>query len=318
MRTILITSAVEKEGKSTTAANLAIAEARAGRRVALVDLDLRVPYIDRFFGLVHAQGVTDVALGNATLENALHTDRSRYRARPRRATPVCPNRTATPAEHGLARRSRRRPTATRSGRVRRQQAARRDPPPAARELRPRDHRHAAPASRRRRDDAVDASRRAPDRHPAQRHPPPDALGAAPPARDRARREARLRRHRLARRPERQLRLRLRLRRLRLLRAEAGRQDDARRNPIRAHRRAATRPSGSESARAGRARHLASRTPRRTAGRTISSEDARQRAHARADPQAALREDAPARLGDQARARGRRRRRPYARLLARAS
>ena len=56
MRTILITSAVEKEGKSTTAANLAIAEARAGRRVALVDLDLRVPYIDRFFGLMHAAG----------------------------------------------------------------------------------------------------------------------------------------------------------------------------------------------------------------------------------------------------------------------
>ena len=71
MRTVLITSAVAKEGKSTTAANLAIAEARAGRRVALVDLDLRVPFIDRFFGLVHAQGVTDVALGNTTLENAL-------------------------------------------------------------------------------------------------------------------------------------------------------------------------------------------------------------------------------------------------------
>ena len=71
MRTILITSAVQKEGKSTTAANLAVAEARAGRRVALVDLDLRVPYIDRFFGLSHALGVTDVALGNSTLENAL-------------------------------------------------------------------------------------------------------------------------------------------------------------------------------------------------------------------------------------------------------
>lgn len=71
MRTILVTSAVEKEGKSTTAANLAIAEARAGRRVALVDLDLRVPFIDRFFGLTHANGVTDVALGNTTLEAAL-------------------------------------------------------------------------------------------------------------------------------------------------------------------------------------------------------------------------------------------------------
>jgi succinoglycan biosynthesis transport protein ExoP len=70
-RTVLVTSAVEQEGKSTTAANLAIAEARSGRRVALVDLDLRVPYLDRFFGLLHAEGITDVALGSVTLESAL-------------------------------------------------------------------------------------------------------------------------------------------------------------------------------------------------------------------------------------------------------
>jgi succinoglycan biosynthesis transport protein ExoP len=70
-RTILVTSAVEREGKSTTAANLAIAEARSGRRVALVDLDLRVPYLDRFFGLLHAEGITDVALGRIPLESAL-------------------------------------------------------------------------------------------------------------------------------------------------------------------------------------------------------------------------------------------------------
>ena len=50
-RTILVTSAVEKEGKSTTAANLALAYAGTGRRVALVDLDLRRPAIGKFFGL---------------------------------------------------------------------------------------------------------------------------------------------------------------------------------------------------------------------------------------------------------------------------
>jgi succinoglycan biosynthesis transport protein ExoP len=72
VRVILVTSAIEQEGKSTTAANLAVAEARAGRRVALVDLDLRRPYQGRFFGLVHAHGITDVALGNVPLEQALH------------------------------------------------------------------------------------------------------------------------------------------------------------------------------------------------------------------------------------------------------
>ena len=71
VRTILVTSGVEKEGKSTTAANLAVAEARAGRRVALVDLDLRRPYIDRFFHLTAVEGLTDVALGRIELERAM-------------------------------------------------------------------------------------------------------------------------------------------------------------------------------------------------------------------------------------------------------
>lgn len=71
VRTLLVTSAVAQEGKSTTAANLAVAEARAGKHVLLVDLDLRAPFIDRFFRLMRAEGVTDVALGEASLEEAL-------------------------------------------------------------------------------------------------------------------------------------------------------------------------------------------------------------------------------------------------------
>jgi succinoglycan biosynthesis transport protein ExoP len=71
VRTILVTSGLEKEGKSTTAANLAVAEARAGRRAALVDLDLRRPYLDRFFRLTAAEGITDVALGRIELEKAM-------------------------------------------------------------------------------------------------------------------------------------------------------------------------------------------------------------------------------------------------------
>jgi non-specific protein-tyrosine kinase len=47
VRTVLITSAVEEEGKSTVAANLAVALARSGKRTCLVDLDLRRPYLDR-------------------------------------------------------------------------------------------------------------------------------------------------------------------------------------------------------------------------------------------------------------------------------
>ena len=70
VRTIMVTSAVEQEGKSTTIANLAVALARAGQRVVLVDLDLRRPFLDKFFGLT-GPGITQVALGHASLENAL-------------------------------------------------------------------------------------------------------------------------------------------------------------------------------------------------------------------------------------------------------
>jgi polysaccharide biosynthesis transport protein len=70
VRTIMITSALEREGKSTTVANLAVAFARAGKRVVLVDLDLRRPVLARFFDL-DGPGLTQVALGHAPLEQAL-------------------------------------------------------------------------------------------------------------------------------------------------------------------------------------------------------------------------------------------------------
>ena len=67
---IMVTSAVEQEGKSTTIANLAIALARTGQRVALVDLDLRRPFLAKFFDL-DGPGITQVALGHVPLDTAL-------------------------------------------------------------------------------------------------------------------------------------------------------------------------------------------------------------------------------------------------------
>jgi succinoglycan biosynthesis transport protein ExoP len=72
-RSIMVTSAVEEEGKSTTVSNLAVALARTGRRVVLVDLDLRRPALATFFDLNGRLGLTDIALGNADLDEALVT-----------------------------------------------------------------------------------------------------------------------------------------------------------------------------------------------------------------------------------------------------
>jgi Mrp family chromosome partitioning ATPase/capsular polysaccharide biosynthesis protein len=70
-RTIMISSSVEQEGKSTTVGNLGVALARGGRRVAIVDLDLRRPLMHRFFRVTAVPGVTDVVSGRARLADAV-------------------------------------------------------------------------------------------------------------------------------------------------------------------------------------------------------------------------------------------------------
>ena len=70
-RVILVTSALAGEGKTTVAANLAVTLVRAGRSVVLVDLDLRRPTLHGFFRLEQTPGLTNVALGELTLDEAL-------------------------------------------------------------------------------------------------------------------------------------------------------------------------------------------------------------------------------------------------------
>lgn len=68
---IQLTSAVAGEGKSTTSADLAISFARSGRRVILMDLDVRRPSIAQLFELGPGLGVTDVVLRGAAIDDAI-------------------------------------------------------------------------------------------------------------------------------------------------------------------------------------------------------------------------------------------------------
>ena len=68
---VLITSAIPGEGKTSTAANLAIVLARNGRRVLLVDGDLREPDIHTVLGVPLQPGLGEVLTGEASLEQAL-------------------------------------------------------------------------------------------------------------------------------------------------------------------------------------------------------------------------------------------------------
>lgn len=64
---LLITSANPGEGKTTTAANLAIAMAEAGKRVALLDADMRRPGVSRIFDLENERGLTSLFLDEPVL-----------------------------------------------------------------------------------------------------------------------------------------------------------------------------------------------------------------------------------------------------------
>ena len=66
MRTIVVTSAGPSEGKSLTAANLAVVLAQAGMSVILVDADLRRPVVHKIFGLQNRTGLTSWLVGQPT------------------------------------------------------------------------------------------------------------------------------------------------------------------------------------------------------------------------------------------------------------
>lgn len=58
LRSVLVTSSSRRDGKTTTAANLAITLARNGNRVLLVDLDVQHPQLHRLFNASNDQGVS--------------------------------------------------------------------------------------------------------------------------------------------------------------------------------------------------------------------------------------------------------------------
>jgi capsular exopolysaccharide synthesis family protein len=65
IRTLLVTSVGPDEGKSIVLANLAITMAETGRRIAIVDCDLRRPSLHDVFGLAAQPGLTSMVLDEA-------------------------------------------------------------------------------------------------------------------------------------------------------------------------------------------------------------------------------------------------------------
>jgi len=71
LRSMLVTSAVPREGKTTTCVNLAIGFSQVEDRVLLIDADLRRGEIHKYFGFEKDKGLADILLGEATPEEAI-------------------------------------------------------------------------------------------------------------------------------------------------------------------------------------------------------------------------------------------------------
>jgi polysaccharide biosynthesis transport protein len=70
LRAFAVTSAMPRDGKSTVAISLSITMAQSGRRVLLVDTDLRKPRLHKAFKVPPGAGVTSILAGEASLESA--------------------------------------------------------------------------------------------------------------------------------------------------------------------------------------------------------------------------------------------------------
>lgn len=71
LKNICVTSSAQAEGKTLVTANLAISYAQIGRRVLLVDADLRRPNVHRLFSLSNRRGLTTMLLNGTDQDDAM-------------------------------------------------------------------------------------------------------------------------------------------------------------------------------------------------------------------------------------------------------
>jgi capsular exopolysaccharide synthesis family protein len=73
-KSILLTSSVPSEGKTSMAMCLARVHARSGRRTLIIDCDLRRPRLHELTGIANEAGLSDILMQERTLHEVIHTD----------------------------------------------------------------------------------------------------------------------------------------------------------------------------------------------------------------------------------------------------
>ena len=72
--TLVVTSALSREGKTSIAVSLARTLALGGRKAVVVDADLRYPRVHRALGLDHGPGLADILAGGLEIDRCLQQD----------------------------------------------------------------------------------------------------------------------------------------------------------------------------------------------------------------------------------------------------
>lgn len=75
-KTVLVTSSLPNEGKSTIASSLAITQAQSGRKTLLIDADIRQPSIHEIFDVERRPGLAEYLTGQVELSDVIRSDRS--------------------------------------------------------------------------------------------------------------------------------------------------------------------------------------------------------------------------------------------------
>jgi len=91
IKSIVVTSACPMEGKSTISGNLALTFAQNGKKVIIIDCDLRKPSIHRKFNISNLCGLSEVMIGKETLDNAIQKYKSNLHILPSGKIPPNPS-----------------------------------------------------------------------------------------------------------------------------------------------------------------------------------------------------------------------------------
>lgn len=73
IKTLMVTSSIPGEGKSTIISNVAISLAQAGQKVLLVDCDMRRPSLQKILGLTNKTGLTNIMVEDAPFDEVIQS-----------------------------------------------------------------------------------------------------------------------------------------------------------------------------------------------------------------------------------------------------